>query len=98
MTVKKGSYVEIRKVLLPPSERAEHLPDETKRVPFEARIRGFLSRDAAPGEDVEIETRIGSIVKGILETEDPPFTYGYGKPVRELIDVSKELRKEIGES
>jgi hypothetical protein len=96
--VKKGSFVEIRRVLLEPSERAEHLPEETKKVPFEARIRGLLLRDARLGEEAEIETRIGRIVKGTLVAEDPPFTYGFGKPVRELIDVSRELRKEIGES
>ena len=98
LMVKKGSFVEVRKVLLKPSERAEHLPEETKQVPFEARIRGFLLRDARLGEEAEIETHIGRIVEGTLVAVDPPFTYGFGKPVRELIAVSRELRKEIGQS
>jgi hypothetical protein len=98
LMVKKGSFVEVRKVLLEPSERAEHLPEETKQVPFEARIRGFLLRDARLGEEAEIETRIGRIVRGTVVAVDPPFTYGFGRPVRELIDVSRELRKEIGQS
>jgi hypothetical protein len=98
MEIKKGSFVEIRKPLLEPSERAEHLPEETKKVPFEARVRGFLMRDAALGEEVEIETLIGRIIKGTLIAEKPPFTHGFGRPVQELVEVSKELRREIGQS
>jgi len=98
MEIKRGSLVEIRKVLLEPSERAEHLPEETKNVPFEARVRGFLMRDANLGEEVEIETPIGRFIKGTLVAENPPFTHGFGRPVRELVEVSRELRKEIGQS
>jgi hypothetical protein len=96
LTVKKGSFVEVRRVLLNPSERAEHLPMDTKKVPFEARVRGFLLKDARLGEEVEIETRIGRVVMGTLVAENPPFTFGFGRTARELIDVSTELRKEIG--
>jgi hypothetical protein len=96
--IKKGSFVEVRKVLLEPADRAEHLPEETKKVPLEARIRGFLLKDSNLGEEAEIETHIGRTVRGTLVAVDPPFTYGFGKPVRELMDVSRELRKEIGQS
>lgn len=92
--MEKGSFVEIRNVLLEPSERAEHLPEDTKRVPFEARIRGFLLKDASIGEDVEIETPIGRIVRGKLVAENPSFKHGFGKPVRELIEISREMRRE----
>ncbi len=93
--IKKGSYVEIKKTLLQPSERAERLPEDTKRVPFEARIRGFLVNDASVGQEVEIETSIGRNVKGTLVGEFPPFKHGFGRPVKELLEISRETRKEI---
>jgi hypothetical protein len=98
MEIKRGSFVEIRKVLLERSERAEHLPEETKKVPFEARVRGFLMRDANLGEEVEIGTPIGRFMKGTLVAENSPFTRGFGKPVRELVEVSRDLGREIGQS
>ena len=56
VTISQGAFVEVRKTLLEPSERAEHLPDDTKKVPFEARIKGFLLHDASLGDQVKIRT------------------------------------------
>jgi hypothetical protein len=92
--VKKGTFVEIRKVLLDASERAEHLPEDTRTVPFEARIRGFLLKDASLGEEVDIETPIGRVVRGKLVAENPAFKHGFGSPVRELIEVAREISGE----
>jgi hypothetical protein len=36
------TYVEIYRMILPPEERSSNLPIETKRVPFEMRLRGQL--------------------------------------------------------
>lgn len=90
---KKGEYVEIKLVLLKPEERSEHLPEDTKKVPFEARLRGYLLCDADIGDEVEIETPIGRRVKGMLFRVSPPYEHNFGEPVRELMDVGKKIRE-----
>jgi hypothetical protein len=92
--VTRGNFVEIRKILLEPADRSERLPEDTKRVPLEARIRGILLSEASVGDEVEIETNIGRIVRGTLIDGDPQFKHGFGKPVRELIEISREIRRE----
>jgi hypothetical protein len=92
--VKSGNFVEIRKILLEPADRSERLAEDTKRVPLEARIRGILLSDANVGDEVEIETHIGRIVRGTLIDGNPQFKHGFGKPIRELIEVSREIRRE----
>ena len=44
-----GDWAELRLVLLAPGERAPGLPDDTARVPLEARVKGFLETEAAAG-------------------------------------------------
>jgi len=90
---RKGEYVEIKLVLLKPEERAEHLPEDTKNLPFEAKVRGYLLHDANIGDSVEIETPIGRKVKGILISVSPPYRHNFGKPIRELIDIGKKIRE-----
>ena len=94
-TIKQGAFVEIKKTLLEPSERAQHLPDDTKKVPFEAKVKGFLLHDASIGEKVKITTLIGRIVEGTLVSENPPLKHGFGRPVKELLEISREVRKEV---
>lgn len=90
---KRGDYVEIKLVLLKPDERMMHLPDDTKKVPYEARVRGYLINYGEIGEEVEIETPIGRRVKGILFRVSPPYEHGFGEPIRELIDIGKRIRE-----
>jgi hypothetical protein len=44
--VAKGTWAEIHRVLLAPGERAPNIPEDTKRVSLELRVKGFL---LAPG-------------------------------------------------
>ena len=45
--------------MLEPEERTAHLPDDTKKVPYYVRVRGFLEGDANVGDTVTMETLIG---------------------------------------
>ena len=55
--IEEGTWVEIHRVVLQPGERAPQVPEDTRHVPLEMRVKGFLARPAAPGEDAEIVAR-----------------------------------------
>jgi len=92
----KGAWVQIHKIVLKPEERSPRLPDDTKKVPLEFRLKGFLTHDANLGEEVEIETLIGRKVRGKLIKINPEYDHGFGKPVPELLSIGMELRKLLG--
>ncbi|KLO22574.1 2-amino-4-ketopentanoate thiolase subunit alpha [Marinitoga sp. 1197] len=96
MIAKKNDWVQIYFIGLSPEERANNLPEDTKRVPLEIRIKGFLLADKAEiGDEVEIETPVGRIVKGKLEEIYPKYKHNFGKPVIELLQIGKQLREMI---
>ncbi|MCC6222567.1 MAG: 2-amino-4-ketopentanoate thiolase [Thermoleophilia bacterium] len=83
----------MRLALLAPGERAPGLPAETAAVPFEARARGFLERDALVGEAAAIRTVLGRRVEGTLVEVLPPARQTFGRPSPELLAVGGELRE-----
>jgi hypothetical protein len=93
--IRQGAFVEITMTLLDPAERAEHLPEDTKKVPFEARIKGFLLEDASIGEKVKIRTLIDRVIEGNLVGENLPLKHGFGRPATELLQIAREIRKEL---
>jgi hypothetical protein len=54
--VAAGAWVEISAIVLEPAQRAPHIPDDTKQVPLEMRVKGFLAAPAALGDEAEIAT------------------------------------------
>jgi len=94
---KKGDYAQIHRVELTPGERGPNLPEDTRQVPFELRVRGFLDHDASVGDDVTITTPIGRKQRGTLEAVNPPYEFGFGEPVPELMGLGPELRKLLGD-
>lgn len=93
MILKKGDYVEIKIKVLDPYERQENLPDDTKKLPYEGKVRGYLIYDTEIGKETEIETPIGRRVKGILLGIVKEYQHNFGEPIRELIDIGKKVRK-----
>ena len=57
--IQKGTWVEIHNIILQAKERAPQVPEDTRHVPLEMRVKGFLVTPATIGEDVEIETASG---------------------------------------
>lgn len=90
--VARGAWVELHRVLLEPAERASQVPEETRRVPLEMRVKGVLTQDAALGDEAEIVTRAGRRLRGRLHAVAPAYTHGFGAPVAELRAVGDELR------
>ncbi len=88
-----GDWAELHLVLLGAGERAPGLPPETAGVPLEARVRGFLERDARIGEAAAVRTVLGRRVVGRLLEILPPARQTFGRPVPELLEVGGELRE-----
>lgn len=96
-TARRGDWVQIHQVLLAPEERAPQLPEETRKVPLEFRVKGFLEdQEAKVGDEVEIKTVIGRKYRGKLEAVNPRFEHTFGRPVPELLTVGRELKNLLG--
>lgn len=91
--VKKGEWVRIHKIVLTPAERAPQVPDDTKEVPLEMWLKGFLQADANMGDEVEIETVTGRKEKGTLIELNPYWKHDFGKFVPELVAIDKQVRE-----
>ncbi|AGK53712.1 2-amino-4-oxopentanoate thiolase subunit OrtA [Bacillus sp. 1NLA3E] len=92
--IKSGSYVQIYKIELKPEERTGKLPDDTKQVPLELWVKGFLQKDAKMNDQVAIKTITGRIEEGTLVAVNPAFNFGFGETyVPELLQVGIQVRK-----
>ncbi|MCX7884630.1 MAG: 2-amino-4-oxopentanoate thiolase subunit OrtA [Caloramator sp.] len=90
---KKGDWVQIHQIVLKPEERTGKLPEDTKKVPLELWVKGFLNHDANLYDEVEITTLTGRKVKGELVLINPRYEYGFGEEyVPELLNIGIQLR------
>ncbi len=92
--IKKHTFVQIYRVILPQSERSDNLPKDTKEVPFEIRMKGILLEDANIGDYCTIETGTKRIEKGILIKEHPYYEHSFGHYVDALTVVRKTILQE----
>ena len=88
----KGTWVEIHRVVLEAGERAPQVPGDTRKVPLEMRVRGFLVQPAAPGDTAEIVTATGRQLRGVLSEVNPAYSHGFGPPLAELLAIGPEVR------
>lgn len=93
MKAVKGNWVSIYSIVLSPSERAPQVPDDTKKVPLETWVKGFLQSDAEIGDDVEVKTITGRMARGKLIEVNPTYTHNYGNFVPELLQIGLQLRE-----
>ncbi len=91
---KKGDWVQVQLNILSPQERSKYLPEDTKKVPLQMRVKGFLVDEIASlGATVRVKTTTDRIISGILIDINPKYTHNFGEPVPELINAGVELRK-----
>lgn len=88
----KGTWAEIHKIILEPHERAPQVPDDTKQVPLEMKVKGFLTEGAEIGAEATIETPAGRTISGTLTKLNPAYTHQFGQPIPELLTIGRELR------
>lgn len=99
MLAKKGDWVQIELTILTPEQRAPQVPEDTKKVPLKARLKGFLVDEvASPGAVVTVKTPSGRLVTGTLVAVNPKYEHDFGEPVPELITIGLELRQILEES
>ena len=91
--IKAGTWVEIKKILLTPEQRAPTLPEDTKKVPYMLNVSGFLLEDAALGSPARIRTLIGRELAGTLKTVNPSYRHNFGEVVPELLTIGLEEDK-----
>lgn len=91
--VKKGRWVEVYRVVLPAGQRAPQVPDDTKQVPLEMRVKGFLEKDAKIGDEVTVTTAVGRSVTGKLTAVNPAYTHGFGEPIEQLVTIGRQVRR-----
>jgi hypothetical protein len=91
--IKKGTWVRIHKIILEPSERAPQVPEDTRKVPLEMWVKGFLLKDAEMGDEVSIETVTGRTETGILVEVNPYYEHDFGKFIPELLAIDKQVRE-----
>ena len=87
-----GSWVELHRIALGSDERASHLPEDTRQLPLEMRLKGFLVNAATVGEEAEIETVTGRRLRGTLSEVNPAYTHTFGPPIPELATIGAEAR------
>jgi len=90
-TGKPGDWVMVHRVVLTAAERAPQVPADTKQVPLELRVKGFLVREAALGEAATIRTVSGREMTGTLVEINPQYTHSFGAPLPELQAIGAEL-------
>lgn len=90
---KKGDWVKIHNIVLHPNERAPQVPDDTKKVPLEMWVKGFLLHDGNINENVKIQTITGRKVEGKLLEINPSYTHDFGKFVPEILSIGLQLKE-----
>jgi 2-amino-4-ketopentanoate thiolase alpha subunit len=91
--IKKGEWVQIHDIILKPEERTAKIPEDTKKVPLEIWVKGFLDADAKMGDVVEVTTRVGRTAKGTLVDVNPTYDYGFGEVyIPELLKISRQVK------
>jgi hypothetical protein len=90
--VVEGTWVELQQVVLQAGNRAPNVPDDTARVDFVARIRGFLLADARMGGEAIVRTLAGRQVGGRLTAVNPRNPADFGNPVPELLRLGEAAR------
>ena len=93
VTAKAGDWVQIRQTVLEPSERAPQVPEDTKQVPLLLWVKGYALHDGIKGQEVEIETVTGRLVKGELVEVNPRYTHDFGDFVPELLKIDRQLKE-----
>jgi hypothetical protein len=96
--IKKNSWVRIHSIILEPGERAPQVPEDTKRVPLEMWVKGFLRQDTELGGVAEVTTRTGRVETGVVLEENPGYRHGFGNFVPELLTVSAQARELVFEA
>lgn len=92
-SAKRGDWVRIHTTILEVGERAPQIPEETRAVPLDMWVNGFLVQaEAGLGQEATVRTLAGRELTGVLSDLCPVYAIDYGKPQPELLAIGPELR------
>ena len=95
---KKNEYVRIHRAVLEAVERTGKLPEDTKSVPLEMWVKGWLQDEEAQiGDTVTVKTVVGRLETGKLVEEKPCYALNYGEYVPEILEIDQQLRSVLFE-
>lgn len=95
---KKNDYVRVHRTVLDAVERTGKLPDDTKSVPLEMWVKGWLQDEEAQlGDTVTIKTMVGRLETGELMEVNPCYELNYGEFVPEILQIEQQLRSVLFE-
>ncbi|MBN2504335.1 MAG: 2-amino-4-ketopentanoate thiolase [Bacilli bacterium] len=92
---KKGTWVQIHKIILSPEERPTTLPQDTRAVPLEMWVKGWLLADCLLGETARIKTVTGRIVCGEMVAVEPTYKHTYGDFVPEILEIDRIVKSDL---
>ena len=94
MRAVKGEWVNIHKIILAADERAAQIPEDTKKVPLEMWVKGFLVENTASiGDKVRVRTITGREETGNLVDINPTYRHSFGEFVPELLQVGIKIKE-----
>lgn len=89
---RKGQWVLLETVILEPQERAPQVPEDTSKLPFIMRIKGFLiDEEASIGSSVKVITETGRKLEGMLVEIEPRYKHDFGDYIPELSEAGQEF-------
>lgn len=91
--ISKGTWVQIHRIILSPEERAPQVPEDTKQVPLEMWVKGYLLEDSNMGDVVRVQTLTDRIEEGELVHVHPSYKHNYGSFVPELLAITQMVRE-----
>lgn len=89
----KGQWVRIHSIVFTSDQRAPQVPEDTKSVPLEMWIKGYIQEDASIGDQVTVKTMTGRLVEGKLLEINPTYRHSYGDHIPELLEIGTQLRE-----
>ena len=90
---KKNEYVRIHRAVLEAVERTGKLPEDTKSVPLEMWVKGWLQDEEAQiGDTVTVKTVVGRLETGVLVEAKPCYALNDGEYVPEILEIDQQLR------
>lgn len=90
--IKKGTWVEIEETVLSPEERAQNIPEATKKTPLKVWIRGNCLEDCNIGQVVDVKTISGRILQGKVVCVNPGYYHSFGDYVEEIAYIGVQAR------
>jgi len=89
--IKKGTLVQIKRIILDSNHRSTHIPLDTQKTDFTMWLKGVLLEDAIIGQLCQIETKTHRKESGVLIAVEPYYTHSFGQYVNILDQVANQI-------